>query len=541
MNDRTEGAQHSVAKGFMVLTISMMSVKVLSVVYTPLLRQILGSTGWSVYYSTYTIFSYIYIIANAGIPVAIAKLVSELEAKGNYKDAIKTFRASRTLLILLGLILSVFMFIWAKPLSIAFNSPESILATRWLAPALLFTSIMGAYKGYFQGIGNMTTTAVSQVGEQILNIIFSLLFAYLLMGKGVSYGAAGGTIGTVVGAIGASLYFILAYKMYGSNHAPKKNKAGVNRLSNKTIIKSILKYAFPITIASALQNSGTIVDLKIVKSRLLSTGLSQKTVDLQWGYLGLYNTLMSIPMAIIGALAIALVPAISRIHALDNKKGLRFNIKSSYRVTFMIAIPCAVGLGVLSMPILRILGYDKEVSPLLIWGAWVLVLYAITLVQTSILQGMGKVNIVTIFSVVGILAKVVVNYILVAMPSFGILGAIWGNAACYLVMLILFQWQINDSIDGKIHLIPCYIKPLIAGLAMGIVTFFSYKIFNGVIGLIFSGYILNLFASLISIALSAGTYGTVLVSIGGVKKSDLNSLPNKITKLIPKRIYKKLK
>jgi len=250
---------------------------------------------------------------------------------------------------------------------------------------------------------------------------------------------------------------------------------------------------------------------------------------------------MSIPMAIIGALAIALVPAISRIHALDNKKGLRFNIKSSYRVTFMIAIPCAVGLGVLSMPILRILGYDKEVSPLLIWGAWVLILYAITLVQTSILQGMGKVNVVTIFSVVGILAKVVVNYILIAMPSFGILGAIWGNAACYLVMLILFQWQINDSIDGRIHLIPCYIKPLIAGLAMGIVTFFSYKIFNGILGLIFGGYILNLFASLISIALSAGAYGLVLVTIGGVKKSDLNSLPNKITKLIPRRIYKKLK
>lgn len=541
MNDRTEGAQHSVAKGFMVLTISMMSVKVLSVIYTPLLRQILGATGWGVYSSTYTIFTYIYTIANAGIPVAIAKLVSELEAKGNYRDAVKTFRASRTLLILLGLVLSVFMFLWSEPLSMIFNSPESILATRWLAPALLFTSVMSAYKGYFQGIGNMTTTAVSQVGEQILNIIFSLLFAYLLMGRGVSYGAAGGTIGTVVGAVGASLYFVLVYKRHSSNHIHKKNEPGVNRLSNKRIVKSILKYAFPITIASALQNSGTLVDLKIVKSRLLSTGLTQKIVDTQWGYLTLYNTLISIPMAMIGALAIALVPAISRVHALDNKKGLRFNIKSSYRVAFMIAIPCAVGLGVLSMPILRILGYDKEVAPLLIWGSWVLVLYAITLVQTSILQGMGKVNIVTIFSVVGILAKIVVNYVLVAMPSFGILGAIWGNAACYLIMLLLFQWQINDSIDGRIQLTPCFIKPLIAGLCMGIITFFSYKIFNGIFGLIFSGYILNLLASVVSIALSAGAYGIVLLLIGGVKKSDLNSLPNKITKLIPKKIYRKLK
>ena len=102
---------------------------------------------------------------------------------------------------------------------------------------------------------------------------------------------------------------------------------------------------------------------------------------------------------------------------------------------------------------------------------------------------------------------------LVAMPSFGILGAIWGNAACYLIMLLLFQWQINDSIDGRIYLTPCYIKPLIAGLTMGIVTFFSYKVFNGILGLIFSGYILNLFAAVISIALSAGAYGLVLVSI----------------------------
>ena len=116
---------------------------------------------------------------------------------------------------------------------------------------------MSAYKGYFQGIGNMTSTAVSQVGEQILNIIFSLLL-HILMGRGVSYGAAGGTIGTVVGAVGASLYFVLVYKRYSSNHIHKKNEPGVNRLSNKRIVKSILKYAFPITIASALQNSGAL-------------------------------------------------------------------------------------------------------------------------------------------------------------------------------------------------------------------------------------------------------------------------------------------
>ncbi|MEG1255646.1 polysaccharide biosynthesis protein [Clostridium sp.] len=541
MNDRTELTQNSVAKGFMVMTIAMMSVKVLSVLYTPILRYILGTEGYGIYYSSYTIFTYIYTIANAGIPVAIAKLVSELQAQGNYKDAIKTFKASRFMLIIVGLVLSIFMFVGAAPLSASFNSIESTLSMRWLAPGIFFTSLMCAYKGYFQGTGNMTPTAVALVGEQTLNIIFSLLCAYLLVGSGKPFGAAGGTIGTVVGALGASLYFIWIYNRNKDGLKYKKNESGVSRLSNTDIVKSILKYAIPITIGSGLQSSGTLVDLKTVKARLLSTGLSQKNVDIQWGYLSLYNTLISIPMAIIGALAISLLPAISRVNTLNDKKKLRFSIKSSYRVTFMIAIPCAIGLGVLSMPIVRILGYDSEVSPLLIWGSWVLILYAISLVQTSILQGMGKVTIVTIFSVLGIIAKIFVNYMLVAVSGIGILGAIFGNAVCYLIMVILFQYQINKSLGDKISLIPCGFKPIIAGFGMGVITILSYKTINIIFSFILNRYILNVITVVITIAIAALVYLLLLISIGGVKKADLRALPNRFIKFIPVKIYHKLR
>lgn len=541
MKDRTELTQQSVAKGFMVLTISMMSVKVLSVLYTPFLRYILGATGWGVYSSTYTIFTYIYTIANAGIPVAIAKLVAELEAKGNYRDALKTFKVSRTLLIGIGIILSLFMFIFATPLNKVFNSTESILATKWLAPGILFTSIMCAYKGYFQGIGNMTPTAVSQVGEQILNIIFSLIFAYLLIGKGPAFGAAGGTVGTIVGAVGASLYFVWIYQKNNEKAKYRKNIEGVKRHSNKEILNLILSYAIPITIASALQNAGPIVDLKIVKGRLLGQGLSEVLVETQWGFIALYNTLISIPMAIMGALAIALVPAISRLSALKDKKSLKINIKSSYRVAFMIGVPCAVGFAVLSIPILKILRYDMEVSPLLIWGSWVLVFYAIALIQTSILQGLGKVNLVTIYSVAGILVKAIVNYVLVGMPSIGILGAVWGNGACYIVMILLFQKQISKSIGTRISLISCAIKPILAGGAMGLGTSVVFKVLNSVLGIFLKGYILNLVASGVTIVIAALIYVIVLFVIGGVRKSDLNSFPGKLTKLIPSKVYNKLK
>ena len=433
------------------------------------------------------------------------------------------------------------MFFFATPLNQAFNSTESIMATKWLAPGILFTSIMCAYKGYFQGTGNMTPTAVSQVGEQILNIIFSLLFAALLIGKGPGYGAAGGTVGTIVGAVGASLYFIWMYNKNRTKVVSRKNVEGVKRLSNEEVLKLILRYAFPITIASALQNAGPIVDLKIVKGRLLAQGLSEVLVETQWGFIALYNTLISIPMAIMGALAIALVPAISRLSALRDKKALKVNIKSSYRVAFMISVPCAVGFAVLAVPILKILGYDMEVSSLLIWGSWVLVFYAISLIQTSILQGLGKVTLVTVFSVVGILVKAVVNYVLVGIPSIGIVGAVWGNGACYLVMVLLFQMQIKKSTGVKTNLVGCAIKPIISGLFMGMVAWISFKIINSALGIILGGYLLNLMAAGITILIAAVVYAVTLITIGGVKKADLNSMPRKLTKLIPAKIYAKIK
>lgn len=535
MSDRAENSQQSVAKGFMILTIAMMSTKVLSVLYSPIMNLILGKEAYGIYTSSYTIFTYIYTIANSGVQAAIAKIVSELDAKENFRDAEKSFRAARFLFIGVGIVLSLFLLLFASPLGNMFESKDSILAITCLAPGILFTSLMCAYKGYFQGIGNMTAISVALVGEQVLNIVFSLVFAALFIKYGGAYGAAGGTVGTLVGALVAALYLMWVYKRSSNSRRSNVNNPEVKRLSNERIIKTILKYSIPITVGSAIQQSGTLVDLKIVKNRLFNLGLSSNIVDSQYGFLNQYNTLISVPMAIIGALATAILPAISRVHTLSDKKHLRMTIRSTYRVTFMISIPCAVGLSVLASPIARVLGYNEMVGELLIWGGWALVLFALTLIQTSILQGMGKMTLVTVYSAIGILVKILVNYILVGNPEFGLIGAVWGNAACYLVMVILFQIKINGSL-GKIRLFPCGFVPLISGVAMGVITFLGFKGVSAILGIFLKGYMLNLVSTIITIGISALFYGVALILLGGVKKTDLRVLPSKAVKIIPRRL-----
>jgi len=212
MSEQTNLNKQSTTKGFAILSAASFMVKLLSLLYVPFLRKILGEQGIGVYYSAYSIFVYIYILTNSGIPVAISKMVSELIAIGNYKDAVRTFKIARFLLLILGMIMSLLMLIFAVPLANRTESATARLAIMALSPTILITSVLSAYRGYFQGRGNMTPTAVSQVLEQIANTIFSLIFAAYFIKYGVAEGAAGGTIGTSVGALVAVIYMIYVYE-----------------------------------------------------------------------------------------------------------------------------------------------------------------------------------------------------------------------------------------------------------------------------------------------------------------------------------------
>lgn len=542
MEEGSKLTQQSAAKGFAVLTASMLLVKVLSLLYVPVLRGILGKQGLGVYYSAYSIFSFIYVLANAGIPVAISKMVAELDALGNYKDALKTFKIARSLLVGFGLTISIFMFIFAGPLSRSLESSESTLAIQALCPTIFITAILCSYKGYFQGKSNMTPTAISQVVEQVFNIVFSLLFAYILISFGDSYGAAGGTVGTTLGALGAALYLIYAYNKNKRFSIPKGgNNPEVKRLSNEEIIKRVLSYAVPITIGVALQNSGMIVDLKIVKSRLLIAGFGSNIVEELWGVLSQYNTLVSVPMAIIGSLSISILTIISRHNAIKDKKALKSSVSSTYRVTYIIAAPCAFGLAALSTQILTLIGYDIQAAPLFTYGPLVIILTGISLVQTSILQGLGKVKMVTVYSLMGLLGKIIVNYIFVAIPSINILGAVIGNGVGFLIMVILSQRLINNTLKLRIKLIKPSIKPIFASLTMWIATVLAYKAINIVFSIFISGYILNALCTMIAIIIAVLVYIIVLFSIGGIRRKDLDSLPRKIVRFVPTKLLNKVK
>ncbi|TYQ15762.1 UNVERIFIED_CONTAM: stage V sporulation protein B [Acetivibrio alkalicellulosi] len=528
--------KQSIAQGFAVLSIASMCAKVLSVLYIPFIRAILEDEGYGIYGAAYQVYVFIYVIANSGIPVAISKSISELTSVGNYRYAFKTFKISRFYLIVIGTVLAIAMFALARPLANIVKFEKSYLAILALSPTIFFTAIASAYRGYFQGRGVMTPTAVSQVIEQIVHIIFSLTFAMLLLQYGIEYASAGATVGTTMGALASALFLMYVfYKNKNSIIPVDYNQNNVKRYSFKELSNKILNYSLPITICVAAQYAGNLIDMGNTKSRLLFAGFLDEQATSLFGFLVKYQQLMNVPISIVVALAATVLPSLSGSLALNDKIQFENKLRYAIRLCLFIVIPSAIGFSVLSEPIYLVLKFG-EGSELMMYGAIVLVLMSIVQIQTTILQGAGRLYTATTNVLIGIVGKIIANYFLIAIYDINIYGAIIGSVVGFGIPVVLNTIAIKKYLKVKINLINQSFKPLISSIIMGIFVYLTYIIVFLTSNLIFGKYLSNALGVFLSVIIGVAIYIVSMMLIKGITLEDIDQMPGKLKKLIPSKL-----
>ncbi len=531
----------SVARGFAVLSAAGIIIKILSILYIPFLLAIIKDEGNGIYAAAYQVYVFIYVLTNSGIPVAISKLVSELIAVGNHKDAVKSFKIARFMLLIIGFTMSILMLVLASPLSKILRFDRSYLAILALAPSMLFTSVASSYRGYFQGRGNMTPTAVSQILEQAVNAIFTVVFAAALIKYGLEAACAGGTIGTSLGALLSALFLIVFHQKHDRYALPESaGNVRVKRYTYGQLVKKIINYSVPITFCVGMQYAGNLVDLWNTKSRLLVAGLTDKRATELYSHLSKYQQLLNVPIAITVALATAILPAISRAVALNDRKQVRNKISFAYKLCFLVTVPSAIGFTVLSTPIFDLLKYDQG-AYLMKYGSAVLVLLAVVQIQTSILQGAGRLYTVTPNLVLGIIGKIAANFFLISIPQINIMGAIIGSIIGYCIPIALNVLVMKRDLKVRLHMKALIIKPLLASGFMGVAVFITYKILSMLMFFIPSAYAVNAVACIVSVFIGLIVYFVFLVLMKGISRTDLDVIPQKLLRFIPKAMLDRIK
>lgn len=517
-------ARKSFVQGAVILGIAGVIIKAMGAVFRIPLGNLIGDEGMAYYQAAYPIYVMFLMVATAGIPTAISRMVSERVAEGRHYEAYRVFRISFLLLAGIGVASASFCFFGAGLISDAIKMPGARYAMMAIAPALLFCPMMAAYRGYFQGQQNMTPTATSQVVEQFFRVFVGLSLSFMLVKVGKQQAAAGAAFGATAGAIAGLIAVMIVYTL-----RKKELRADIDKTRNipgesgKTILGKIFVIAIPITIGAAIMPIMNFIDVGLVVRRLTATGWDYDMAKSLYGQLsGFASPLINFPQVLTQSLAISMVPAIAAAHRQKDTRFLQDNVRLGLRFAVIIGFPCAFGLMVLAEPILLLLYPMQRASaisaaPCLVVMAFGVLFLSIVQTLTGVLQGIGKQMIPVRNLAIGAVAKVFITYYATGIGSINVKGAALGTVAAYAIASVLNLIAVRKYTGTAVDWTLTLVKPMIAVLIMSVAAWGSYKALFGFLG--------NAMACLLAIIIAASIYGVMIFATKSITAEELERLP----------------
>ncbi len=560
-------------KGALILAIASFIVKIIGAVFKIPLYGLIGKDGSGLFNVAYQIYTFMFIIATAGFPTAVSKMVAESRARGDEKGAKSIFETAVILLGTIGIIGTAILYIFSEELAGFLGNPDAAFCIKMISPTIFFTAILSAYRGYFQGRQNMYPTAASEVTEAVLKLGVGYIAAWIFMNmtvdgsmttmfdldKGVvrstsektQLAASGAIMGVTSGAV---LAFLLMFLVY--NASKRKNKlsiCGETTRTKSSILKELVTIAIPITIGAAVSSLTSLVDLATVMNRLVvnpvvfekygflfkegtsffkeaaaegwsGITLLEKKANILYGmYTGQAQTMFNLPLTIIVALSMSAVPAISSAIAGKNDGEAKFITGSLIKITVLFALPCAIGLSTLSKGILGLLYSDADAAGLLGKLAIAIIFVSVVQVTNAVLQAYGKVYYPVFSMIAGGAAKVLINYFLI--PVVGIDGAPIATIACYGIIALINVICIIKVVKIRFNAVDTVIKPLFAALVMG-----------GVLLALVNALGTGKIVTVLSIGIGVAVYMLAAFAVKAIKREDVLILPKgeKIAGLLSK-------
>ncbi len=527
---KTKSTSQSFIQGALILSIATVFVKVIGAVYKIPIQNLLGEEGSSYFKKAYDIFATLVAFSTSGLPVAVSKLVSEAEQKGDRRRSKVIFRIAMMMFSIVGTVGMMVLLLGSTAIAKASGSELARTGIMAIAPAIFFICIVSAYRGYHQGMRNMTPTATSQVIEAFIKLVFGVVLVYVAtrLGADVSVKAAAAISGVTIGSIASCAYFVLmnrkieppAIKAIEDHALEHQKPKGVSR---KEVVQQLLKIAIPITISAAVLTLTGVIDTFLCTRNLVNgAGFTPQEAEIYFGAYGWAGSLFGLPSTFINAIAISIVPALTAAFAIKDRKAAHGYISSSMRITALLSLPAAAGYFALSWPIMNLL-YGKSPSGVLIaapqlqkLGIAVFFVCLVTLTN-AILQSIGLVSIPVITMLIGAAAKVIVNITLVSNPAIHINGAPIGTIVCYGLVSVLNLFVILRFLKLSPRLLSVFVLPCLAAVGMGACSRGIYWLMTGVVG--------EKLGVIIAIMVGALVYFALVILLGAIKREDLLMIP----------------
>ena len=522
-----------------ILAAASIISRIIGLLYRLPMTDIIGDTGNNYYSCAFEIYNIMLIISSYSLPLAVSKLVSARIAKGERKQAYQVFKGALLFAVIAGTIVALIVYFGAELFTAMLQTPLSIFALKILAPVLVVVAVLGVLRGFFQGLGNMLPSAISQIIEQIVNAIVSIWAAYVLFQYGTkigqvlgnperyaaAWGAAGGTLGTNIGAVSALLFMLFVFYAYMRVFKKKMNRErNVKVDSFGYIMKILVITIIPVLLSSTIYNISGILDQGIFKNIATLQGYKAEEIDVWWGvFSGKYKVLINVPISIASAMAASSVPSLSASFAEGNKEAVNNQINAAIRFIMVIAIPCCVGLAVLAKPIFTLLFPGTietlDMAASMMWvGAVAVVFYSLSTLTNGLLQGIDQLKIPVKNAAIALVAHLLLLVALMMIFRLNIYAVLIANAFFAFLVCVLNSLALARHAGYQQEVVKTFLIPAIASLLMGVAAYGGYALFYFITKS-------NLISIIISIAIAVIIYAVILLLLKGLGEDELRRFP----------------
>lgn len=538
--------QQSFEYGAVILLCSTILVKLIGAIFKIPLSNLIGDLGFGYFSSAYDLFTPIYSLSMAGLPIAVSRLVAEQMASGQYRDVRQSLSVTKKAFFVTGFIGLLLMILLIYPF-VRFTDPtgKTIYSLFAIAPSLLFCCVMSTYRGYYEGLRNMYPTAFSDVIEAMGKLILGLGFAYAVMKitDNVAFAAAGAMLGITVGAAAAALFLRLRYKFGGDMITDEELENSPSPIPVRQTLKVLVSIAIPVVVASLANNIASLVDVSMVKWQLarLMENSGDLIMDMYKSSIADYNltakemlssdavptflygirgkafTIYNLVPTITSVLGVSALPVLASSWVKKDKTLIKKNIDSMIKTTAIIAMPAGVGFFALGGPIMALL-YNTVASveigaPMMRVFGCAAFFAGLAIPMTSMLQAVGRQVYALRNVAIGAALKVVVNLLLVAVPSINIQGAAVGTFACYLFVFfanLITLIKVTDVVPSFKKIL---LKPFISAVVCGFAAY--------LVSLLGDGKMITILA----VGIAGVVYLLTLIVLNTFEKDDILALP----------------
>ena len=519
---------NTLVKNASFLMVAALVSKIIGMLYKSPLSSTLGSESYALFQYAQNAYFILLMIASFSIPQAVSKIMAEKIVFERYRDAQKVFHCALIYAVVAGGAVALFCVFGVK-LLVPEDMAGARLALQMLAPTIFLSGILGVFRGYFQAYRNMMPTSISQIVEQIFVATFALLMSSLMIGRfaGSSeevtqkWGAAGATMGTGAGVAAALAFMILVYLLNkkGIKARLRRDRASLNE-NTADVMKNIVLIIMPIILSAFIYNVNGYINSYMYSGIMGSKGMDPGLLKRMYAEYGYFMTIINIPLTLASTAPTSMIPEVSAHYAENDIPMANSKIDRATWLSMFISIPAAIGLAVLSGPVVRLLFPVTNGV-----GGWLLVLGAITIIlngnsniSNGVLQGIGKPRLPMIHAAIALVVDIISMAVLLYLTDLGVYSIVISMVIYAVVMCLLNERSMKKYMGYKNPWRNAYLYPLLASVPMALV---AGGVYYGLYTLIHSNFI----SLCVAIVLAVAVYLIAYLKFSKPSEEELRMIP----------------